>query len=116
MAARTGTEKKSDNVIILDMREVTLVADYFVILSGSSRPQVKAIVDHIEKQLEMTGARPLRCEGYAAARWVLLDYGGVVVHVFHEQDRAFYALERLWGDAPARRLDGEATAGTAGGQ
>lgn len=110
MAAHAGGEKKAEDVVILDMREVTLVADYFLILSGNSRPQVKAIADHVEERLEAVAARPLRREGYGAGRWVLLDYGGLVVHVFHEQDRAFYALERLWGDAPARRLGLDGTA------
>jgi len=95
---------------------VTLVTDYFIILSGASRPQVRAIVEHVEQRMADQGARMLRREGYTGGRWVLLDYGAVVVHVFHAEERAFYGLERLWGDARMVRLaDGNPSALDAGG-
>jgi len=82
------------------MRGLTVVTDYFVICSGQSVPQVRAITRGIEEALEQEGVRPQRREGVDSARWVLLDFGGVVVHVFHHADREYYDLERLWADAP----------------
>jgi ribosome-associated protein len=79
------------------------VCDYFVILSGSSEVQVKAIAESIEDRLRDVGARPWHIEGLAGRRWVLLDYVEIVVHVFHEKTREYYMLDRLWGDA--RSLD-----------
>jgi ribosome-associated protein len=90
------------------MRELTLICDYMLLASGDSSPQIKAIVDHVQDRLDAAGFRLLRSEGYKAGRWVLLDYGDLVVHVFHPHERSFYALERLWGDAPILQLDGEA--------
>jgi ribosome-associated protein len=99
LAARIGAERKAQNVVVLDMREVTLVADYFVILSGHTPLQVGALADHIEEGLVQVGAERLRRVGGARGHWILLDFGSVVVHVFTEEERRYYDLERLWGDA-----------------
>jgi ribosome-associated protein len=93
---------KAENVTVLSVGEMTTIADYFVIASGSTQRQVKALADRVT--LNLADARkPSHVEGYDAGVWVLMDFGDVVVHVFREQERAFYGLERLWGDAP--RLD-----------
>jgi len=88
------------------MRELTLICDYMLLASGDSFPQIKAIADHVKDRLAAAGFVMLRREGYATGRWVLLDYGDLIVHVFHPHERSFYALERLWGDAPVLRPDG----------
>ncbi len=92
-------EGKGSRIVVLDVHDMTVIADYFVIASGTSQRHVKALVDRLEK--DGTSARaPNHVEGYPQARWILLDYGDVVVHVFEDQERSFYGLERLWGDAP----------------
>lgn len=90
---------KAEDSVILNLKGITLIADYFVLLSGRSSTQVQAIADSIEERLTEQGIKLLRREGYQEARWILLDFGSVVVHVFREEDRRFYSLERLWGDA-----------------
>lgn len=90
-------EHKASNVLVLDLAG-SVVADYFVIAAGRSRVQVQAIADAVEDSMAEVGVRLGHREGYDSARWVLLDFGDVVVHVFSEEDRRFYALERLWGD------------------
>lgn len=92
-------ERKALDIVTLDLREVTLVADYFVICGGRSTVQTKAIAEHIEKSLEERGVRVLHREGMQHGQWILLDYGAIVVHVLREEERIFYSLERLWGDA-----------------
>lgn len=92
--------KKGYDVMILDLRELTTIADYFVICSADSEVQVKAIADEIDRVLRENGIKYFHSEGEKALRWVLLDYFDVVVHVFHKEAREFYNLERLWGDAP----------------
>lgn len=98
-AALIAEDKKARDVKILDIRSITTVADYFVICSGSSATHVKAIADHVEEKLAALGFAVHHVEGYQNGRWILLDYGDVVVHVMQEQEREFYNLERLWGDA-----------------
>jgi ribosome-associated protein len=97
-----ATDKKADEIVILEMDRRSAFCDAFVILSAPSSVRVKAIVDHIEGTLLSHGLRPLHKEGYAEASWVLLDYGAVVVHAFHSETRRYYSLEHLWGDAPKR--------------
>ncbi len=94
-----AADKKARNVVVLDLHEISVVCDYFVICSGNSSTQVKAIAENIERQLKVEGIRVARIEGMRDARWILLDYGSVVAHVFLEEERAFYNLEHLWGDA-----------------
>ena len=98
------------------MREVEQLAltDVFVIVSASTDRQVGAIVDEVEDQLREKGAKPIRREGERDGRWVLIDYGDVVVHVQHEEERQFYALERLWRDCPLIDLPADVTSATAG--
>lgn len=93
-------DKKARQVRILDIRNISPVTDYFVLCSASSTNQVRAIADHVEEGLDGLGVPQHHSEGYNNGRWVLLDYGDVVIHVFHEEEREFYDLERLWGDAP----------------
>ena len=92
-------QKKAENLIVLDLRPSDAFTDYFVICSGRSTRQAKAIVDAIEERLKAIGCRPAHVEGYAAAHWVLIDCFDFVVHVFTPETRDFYALERLWGNA-----------------
>lgn len=107
LAAREAANRRGREVVLLDLRELTSATDYFVIASGESDIQVKAIADRIEDRLEEEkDVRPWHVEGLRNARWVLLDYVDFVVHVFHHEARDYYDLERLWGDAPDMRFDG----------
>jgi len=99
LVAQAVEEKKGLDPVTLDLREITPIADYFVITSGTSAIQVQAIADRVEELLKENGVKLLRREGREHARWILLDYGDVVVHIFQEEERRFYDLERLWGDA-----------------
>lgn len=106
-AARAADDKRAENVVVLDLRGLSIMADYFVIAEGSSEVQVRAIAEGVREDLQQLGVGVLRREGWEDARWVLLDYGDVVVHIFQSDDREYYGLERLWGDAPRQRFDGE---------
>ncbi|NYE94495.1 ribosome-associated protein [Psychromicrobium silvestre] len=99
-AAHAASEKLAEDVIALDVSEQLAITDIFLIASASSERQVNAIVDGIEEELLKQDLRPVRREGRSEGRWVLLDYVEVVIHVQHEEDRVFYALERLWKDCP----------------
>lgn len=92
-------EKKAADVVALDVRSLTSVADFFIICSGRSNRQVAAIADFVERYLKKTGIKPLSVEGKNEGLWVLLDYGDVIIHVFYETVRKFYDLEGLWSDA-----------------
>jgi ribosome-associated protein len=99
-AVQACLDKKATDPVLLDLRELGAVSDFFVVVSAASEVQVKAVADHVEEQLrEQRGAKPWHVEGLDGRRWVLLDYVDVVVHVFHERTREYYLLERLWGDA-----------------
>ena len=98
-AVDAANEKKAGNLVVLDLRPSDAFTDYFVICSGRSTRQVKAIVDGIEERLKTIGRRPAHVEGYATGDWVLIDCFDFVVHVFTPETRDFYALERLWGSA-----------------
>jgi len=98
-AARAAVEKKATDIRVLDLRGLFPVADYFVICSGRSVPQISTIAQEVQERLEKLGCKFLRRQGNPKSEWVLLDYGDVVVHVFSQEAREFYALERLWGDA-----------------
>lgn len=91
--------KKAYEIAAFDVSEQTSLADAFVLCSVGSNPQAQAVADEVERRLKEDGERPLSIEGYAQGGWVLLDYGDFVVHVFLEERREYYALERLWGDA-----------------
>jgi ribosome-associated protein len=98
-AAEAAASKKATDLVGLDLSGLDGVADFFLICSASSEPQVKAIAEAVEDRLRAIGARPWHVEGREGRRWVLLDYVDLVVHVFHEKTREYYLLERLWGDA-----------------
>ena len=99
-AARAALEKKAEDVVVLDLRGVSGYTDFLVIGSGGSDRQLEAIADSVEKELTAAGHRPIGSEGQRGGRWVLLDFGDVVVHVFHADERVHYDLEGLWADAP----------------
>ena len=99
-AAKAAADKLAQDIVGLDVSERLALADVFLIASAPSERQVNAIVDGIEEELAQRDLRPVRREGRSGGRWVLLDYSDVVIHVQHEEDRVFYALERLWKDCP----------------
>ena len=98
-AVRAALDKKASDVVILDLRGTPAFTDFFVLCSGQSTRQVKAIVDGVEETLRAAKIRPAHVEGYDRAEWILMDYFTFIVHVFTPQTRAFYSLERLWGNA-----------------
>lgn len=100
IAVQAAEEKKSWDVTVLDIRKISVIADYFIICSGRSKIQVQAIAENILEKMESEGVTVQRREGFREGEWVLLDFGDVVVHVFQDAVRQFYNLERLWGDAP----------------
>jgi ribosome-associated protein len=101
IAARAADDKQGSDIIGLDVGEILAIVDWFVITSAGNPRQVRTIAEEVEAQVKaQTGQGPLRVEGMDDARWVLLDFGDVVVHVFLEEVRAFYQLEKLWGDVP----------------
>ncbi|GAA4639221.1 ribosome silencing factor [Actinoallomurus vinaceus] len=101
IAAEAAAEKLADNIIAYDVSDQLVITDAFVLCSAANDRQVRSIVDEIEKRLrEDAGAKPIRREGEREGRWVLLDYADIIVHVQHEEDRVYYALERLWKDCP----------------
>ena len=97
-AAGLLCEKKADNVMVLDIAHLTSIADYFVICSGRNTIQVRALADDLADKLELENTLLLRKEGYSDSRWIVLDYASVIVHIFHEQEREYYSIERLWMD------------------
>lgn len=99
-AVSAADDKKAENIIVLNMKGISLIADYFVICHGNSDKQVQAIAREIKEKVYEKGYDIKRLEGFDEARWVLVDLGDVVVHVFHREERSYYNLERLWGDAP----------------
>ncbi len=99
LSATVAEGKKAKDVIILDIHGLTTIADYFLICSGESTRQVKAIADAIEEALSKKRSFPSHIEGLKEAKWVLMDYGNLIVHIFDRETRHYYELERLWGDA-----------------
>lgn len=93
-------DKRAVDPVVLDMREITLITDYFIICHGTSNVHIRALGDAVAEALKEDGVRPHGVEGRDEGRWVLLDYGDVIVHIFGEEEREFYSLERLWSDAP----------------
>lgn len=114
LAAEAAAEKLADDIIAYDVSEQLVITDAFLLCSASNDRQVRAIVDEIEERLRIeVHAKPVRREGEREGRWVLLDFLDIVVHVQHEEDRTFYALERLWKDCPAISLPDSVTQVTA---
>ena len=105
LCARVAFDHKARDITILDMRGITPLYDYFVIATGNSRRQIHTLAEEIDATLRAEGEIRLRIEGYEASKWVVQDYGDIVVHLFDPETRTFYALEDLWADAP--RLDWE---------
>lgn len=98
--AEAALDKKALDLVVLDVREVTTIADYFIICSGGTSRQVKAIAEEIDFRLSAERVFPRHIEGFPDCHWVLMDYGDIVVHVFDEETREYYDLDGLWGDAP----------------
>ena len=99
-AARAASDKLAQHIMAFDVSDQLAITDAFVLASANNERAVGAIVDEVEDKLREAGAKPIRREGHKEGRWVLLDYGEIVVHVQHEEERSFYALERLWSDCP----------------
>ncbi len=104
-AARAALDRKALDLVVLDVQGLSNVTDYFLVCSGRSTTHVNSITEAIRMELKRDGVRPLHAEGASASGWILLDYGDVLMHVFLEDTRAYYALERLWGDAPSIPVD-----------
>jgi ribosome-associated protein len=107
-AARAASDRKAQEILALDVSSQLVLTDVFVIASGTNERQVGAIADAVEEALFRLGAKPIRREGKTQGRWVLVDFGDVVVHVQHQEDRVYYALERLWKDCPVIELPPDA--------
>jgi ribosome-associated protein len=113
-AARAASDKLAQHILAFDVSDQLAITDAFLLASATNDRQVKALVDEIEDKLRDLGEKPIRREGERDGRWVLIDYGDVVVHVQHEEERQFYALERLWRDCPLIDLPADVTAEAAG--
>jgi ribosome-associated protein len=110
IAARAASDKKAEDILVMDVAALLVVTDYFVICTGRNDRQVKVIADEVEEQMRVHGGeKPTGREGLPEAKWVLLDFGDVVVHVFQPEEREFYRLEKLWGDAPRLELPKDIT-------
>jgi ribosome-associated protein len=107
-AARAASAKQGQDIVILDVRDLITITDYFVIVSGTSERQLRTIADEVVHRLRERGSRPVRTEGEPATGWVLLDYVDFVVHLFGEEQRDYYRLESLWRDAPVVAWEEEA--------
>lgn len=108
LVAKTCNDKKGVDTKILHLEGLSIVADYFVITHGNSETQVQAIASAIKEKMDEVGVRVKGMEGYEEARWILIDLGDVVVHVFHRDERDFYNIEKLWADAPIIPVEEEA--------
>jgi ribosome-associated protein len=109
-AAEAAGDKLAQDIVAIDVSDHLVITDIFVICSGNTERQVKAIVDSIEERLHGLGVKRIRREGHAEGRWVLLDFGDIVVHAQLAEERVFYDLERLWGDCPTVELPAEVNA------
>jgi ribosome-associated protein len=104
-AARAAADKQGERIVVLDVRDLIVITDYFVIVSAGTDRQAKTIMEEVERSLRSFGVKPVRREGEHEGLWILLDYVDIVVHVFREEERELYNLERLWGDAPRLEWD-----------
>ena len=105
--AQLASDKKAEEIVVLDLREISTFTDFFVICSGTSEPHLKAIAGEIETRLRQDhDLRPAAVDGFPASQWIVLDYLQVIVHIFHREKREFYSLEDLWSDAPRLRVKG----------
>ena len=94
--AKALTKKKAEDITLIHVSDLTIIADYFIIASGRSTTQVKSICDEMIADMEKLNFRPIRKEGYNAGRWIVVDYGDFLIHIFHKEEREFYNIERLW--------------------
>jgi ribosome-associated protein len=108
-AVKAADDKRAEDILVLNMKGISLVADYFMICHGNSDKQVQAIAREIKDKAEENGHDIKRMEGFDEARWILIDLGDVIAHVFHRDERSYYNLERLWGDAPLENIESELT-------
>jgi ribosome-associated protein len=98
--ARIGDDNKAKDIVILDLRGITPIFDYFILMTGASRRQIHTLAEEVDDFMRSEGEKRLSIQGYQASRWVVQDYGDIVVHVFDQESREYYALEELWADAP----------------
>ena len=105
IACKAIDDKKGQDIKVIDIHNVSVIADYFVIASGTNSNQVQASVDHVEEQLGRAGFEAKQIEGNRNSSWILMDYGDVIVHVFDEENRLFYDLERIWRDGKVLEMD-----------
>ena len=115
IAAQAASDKLAENIVAFDVSDQLVITDAFVLCSAPNDRQVKSIVDEIEEKLREVGAKPIRREGERDGRWVLIDYGEIVVHVQHEEERTYYALERIWRDCPTIALPESVSSGQGSG-
>lgn len=109
LTVKAADDKKAEDIVVLNMQGISLIADYFLICHGTSEKQVQAIAREIKGTAEENGLTVKKMEGLDEARWILIDMGDVIAHVFHREERSYYNLERLWGDAPIENIQGELT-------
>jgi len=107
IAVKAADDKRAEDILALNMKGISLIADYFIICHGNSDKQVQAIAREMKEKAQEKGYDVKRIEGFDEARWVLIDLGDVVAHVFHREERSYYNLERLWGDAPIEDIHSE---------
>ena len=105
LAVTSLDKHKAEDIKVIGVTELTSIADYFVIASGTSTTQVKALSDYLEEELGKAGQQPRRIEGYAASNWILMDYQDVIVHIFDNENRLFYDLERIWRDGKSLTVE-----------
>ncbi|WHY76200.1 ribosome silencing factor [Neobacillus sp. WH10] len=107
ITVKAADDKRAEDILALNMKGISLIADYFIICHGNSDKQVQAIAREMKEKAQEKGYDVKRIEGFDEARWVLIDLGDVVAHVFHREERGYYNLERLWGDAPIEDIRSE---------
>ena len=107
ISVKAADDKRAEDILALNMKGISLIADYFIICHGNSDKQVQAIAKEMKEKAQENGYDVKRIEGFDEARWVLIDLGDVVAHIFHRDERSYYNLERLWGDAPLEDLRSE---------
>ena len=105
LAIKALEDKKGNDIRVIDIQDISIIADYFIIASGSNRNQVQTMADYVEEVLGRSGYEPKQLEGYGTATWILMDYNDIIVHIFSEEDRLFYDLERIWRDGKSVSID-----------
>lgn len=105
IAVEALQDKKAIDLKVIDIKDVSVMADYFIIVSGSNKNQVQALADNAEEMLGKAGYNPRQVEGYRSANWILMDYQDIIIHIFSEEDRLFYDLERIWRDGKTIALE-----------